>query len=81
MLKNLRESTSHEKVRQFHEKMYRPDNMAIVCAGQIEAEAIIEVLEKFEQKILAKVTIYYFYLFVLKWWFIFYTCKTAPANK
>ncbi len=57
ILKNLRESTSHQKVVSFHKKMYRPDNMAIICAGQIEAAAIIQVLEKFEQKILDKVNV------------------------
>ena len=36
--------------------MYRSDNMAIICAGQIEASEVIKVLEKFEQKILSKVS-------------------------
>ncbi len=56
LLKNLRESTSHQKVCDFHKKMYRPDNMAIICAGLIEPEEVIEVLEKFEEKIMSKVT-------------------------
>ena len=55
MLKNLRETTSHQKVCNYHKSMYRPDNMAIVIAGQIEAEEVIECLEKFEEKILGKV--------------------------
>lgn len=52
VLKNLRESISHQKVCDYHQKMYRPDNMALIIAGQIDAEEIIEVLEKFEEKIL-----------------------------
>ena len=55
LLKNLRESTSHRKVVEFHRRMYRPDNMAIVCAGMLEAQEVIEVLERFEDKILSKV--------------------------
>lgn len=53
ILKNLRESTSHKKVCDYHNKMYRPDNMAIIVAGQIDSDEIIKVLEKFEEKILA----------------------------
>lgn len=52
ILKNLRESTSHKKVCDYHKKMYRPDNMAIIIAGQIDPNEIIQVLEKFEEKIL-----------------------------
>lgn len=55
ILKNLRESTSHQKVIDFHKKMYRTNNMAIICAGQIQANEIIQVLEKYEEKILSKV--------------------------
>ncbi len=58
ILKNLRESTSHEKVVNYHRKMYRADNMAIICAGLIDAEEVIQVLEKFERKILSQVIKY-----------------------
>jgi Zn-dependent M16 (insulinase) family peptidase len=54
VMKNLRESTTHEKVRAYHKRMYRADNMAIVVAGQIEADELIEVLERFEKKMLDK---------------------------
>ena len=55
ILKNLRTSTSHRKVRDYHELMYRPDNMAIIVVGQIECDEVIGVLSQFEKKILAKV--------------------------
>lgn len=55
MLENLRSSCSHKKVCDYHDKMYRPDNMAVIIAGKIEDEDVIEVLEKFEKKILSKV--------------------------
>jgi Zn-dependent M16 (insulinase) family peptidase len=54
IMHNLRTSTSHKKVCDYHTKMYRPENMAVIIAGQIEASEIISVLEKFEKKILAK---------------------------
>jgi Zn-dependent M16 (insulinase) family peptidase len=54
ILRNLRESTSHEKVKQYHQKLYRPNNAAIIVLGQIEPSELIETLEKFEEKILAR---------------------------
>ncbi len=61
ILKNLRESTSHKKVCEYHKKMYRPDNMAIIIAGQIDPEEIIQVLLEFENKILENNGNNYFY--------------------
>lgn len=55
VLHNLRTSCSHAKVVDYHKKMYRADNLAIVVAGQINDEEIIECLSKFEEKILSKV--------------------------
>ncbi len=55
-LKNLRESCSHKKVCDYHKKMYKPDNVAIIVAGDVDPEEIISVLENFEAKILSKVT-------------------------
>ena len=56
ILKNLRESTSHEKVTAYHRKMYRPENAAVIVAGQIEPHELIKVLETFEEKLLKKVS-------------------------
>ena len=58
-LKNLRTTTTHARVCEFHNKYYKPGNMAIVIAGEIEADEIIEVLEKFEEKILTKVNFFF----------------------
>lgn len=57
-LNNLRTSCSHQKVVDYHKKMYRPDNLAIIIAGQIDDNEIIEELVKFEEKILSKVFIH-----------------------
>lgn len=60
VLHNLRTSCSHKKVVAYHKKMYRADNLAIVVTGQINEEELIEVLGKFEEKILSKVEQIYF---------------------
>jgi Zn-dependent M16 (insulinase) family peptidase len=56
MLQNLRTSTSHQKVCNYHNEMYRPGNMALIIVGQIDCEEVIAVLDKFEQKLLSKKT-------------------------
>ena len=53
-LKNLRSSTSNEKVRKYHEEFYRPENLVINVIGHIDPEEIFEVLMEVEQKILDK---------------------------
>lgn len=53
-LHNLRNSTSNEKVRSYHKKLYRPDNLYVIITGQIDAEDVFKALEPVEQKILAK---------------------------
>jgi Zn-dependent M16 (insulinase) family peptidase len=54
VMKNLRESTTYAKVRAYHKRMYRADNVAIVVAGQIEADELVTALEQFEKKMLDK---------------------------
>lgn len=53
-LKNLRESTNNEKVRNFHKKFYRPENLAIIVTGKVSAEDIFRTLKPFENKIISK---------------------------
>lgn len=54
IMKNLRTSTSYQKVCDYHKKFYRPDNMAIIVAGQIDDKELIDVLNNFEKKLLTK---------------------------
>lgn len=56
VLRNLRDSCSHEKVIKYHKKMYKPNNIAIIVAGEVEDSEVIEVLENFESKMLGKVS-------------------------
>ncbi len=53
-LKNLRESTTIEKVRNYHKAFYRPENTYITVTGPIEPEDIFKALEPVEQKLIKK---------------------------
>ncbi|XP_027214952.2 uncharacterized protein C05D11.1 isoform X2 [Penaeus vannamei] len=54
IMKNLRESTSNEKIRKYHHEFYRPENLNIIITGQVEPEEVFSALEGIEQKILRK---------------------------
>lgn len=54
MLKNLRESTSNEKVRNYHKAFYRPENLVLVITGQVKAAEVFKALQSVEETILAK---------------------------
>ncbi|KAJ8729556.1 hypothetical protein PYW08_001137 [Mythimna loreyi] len=54
IMKNLRESTDNTKVRDFHKKFYRAENLTIILTGQIEAEDVFEALTTVENDIIAK---------------------------
>lgn len=57
-LKNLRESTTNEKVRQYHQEFYRPENLTIVITGQVKHADVFKALQIIEKKIISKVYIY-----------------------
>lgn len=44
------------QVRNFHKKFYRPENLTIILAGQIQADDVFRVLGTVEDDIIAKVT-------------------------
>ncbi|CAK9798548.1 Uncharacterized protein C05D11.1 [Anthophora plagiata] len=54
VLKNLRESTNNEKVRQYHQEFYRPENLTIVITGQVKHADVFEALQTIEKKIMSK---------------------------
>ena len=54
IMKNLRESTSHAKVVQYHRDYYRPDNLGLVITGQVEVEEVLNTVAEYEEKILGK---------------------------
>ncbi|XP_065211610.1 uncharacterized protein C05D11.1-like [Planococcus citri] len=49
---NLRKSTSIDKIRKFHNKFYRAENLTIIVAGLIKEIDLIKALYKFEEKLL-----------------------------
>ncbi|CAG4968392.1 unnamed protein product [Colias eurytheme] len=54
IMKNLRESTTNIKVRDFHKKFYRPENLTIILTGQIKADDVFKALATVEDDIIAK---------------------------
>lgn len=44
-------------MRNFHKKFYRPENLTIILAGQIEAQDVFKALEVVEDDIISKVNI------------------------
>ena len=55
-LSNLRESTTIEKVREYHRKFYRPENLYITVTGNVEGKEVFKALDSVERKILSKRT-------------------------
>ena len=54
IMKNLRESTSHQKVVNYHRDYYRPENLGIVITGQVDVDDVLDTVTKVEEGILAK---------------------------
>lgn len=57
IMKNLRDSTTNEKIKAYHRTYYRPENLCLIITGQVEAEKVFEVLKPFEEKIMSKVCV------------------------
>jgi Zn-dependent M16 (insulinase) family peptidase len=55
-LSNLRTSTTIEKVRAYHKKFYRPENLYITVTGNVEGKQVFAALDSVERKILSKRT-------------------------
>ncbi|GFR13936.1 uncharacterized protein C05D11.1 [Trichonephila clavata] len=51
LLKNLRESTTNEKVKAYHKEFYRPENLCVIIVGQVNAEKVFEALQPVEERI------------------------------
>ena len=54
LLKDLRESTTIEKVRAYHKKYYRPENTYLTITGGIQPEMVFEALDSVERKLMEK---------------------------
>ncbi|KAL7287806.1 hypothetical protein TKK_0018181 [Trichogramma kaykai] len=51
-LKNLRESTSNQKVKDYHQNYYRPENLCVIITGQVKHENVFKALWPIEEKIM-----------------------------
>lgn len=49
-LDSIRTSTNIDKVRAFHEKFYRSDNLTLIISGQIDPEKVFETLKPIQEK-------------------------------
>ncbi|CAG9812208.1 unnamed protein product [Chironomus riparius] len=54
IMKNIRESLSIEKIRDYHKKFYRAENFAIIICGQVEIEEIAKSIDSIEKKVIAR---------------------------
>lgn len=54
IMKNLRESTTNEKVRNYHKEFYRPENLRLIIVGLIKPDDVFRALEPVESKIIEK---------------------------
>ena len=48
IMANLRESTTNEKVRDYHSQFYKPENLGLIITGQVEAEQVFAAIEDME---------------------------------
>lgn len=51
---NLRNETNNEKVRAYHKKYYRPENLQILVIGQIESDKLLTTVHEYEDRIVEK---------------------------
>lgn len=64
IMKNLRESTTNTKVKNYHREFYRPENLKVIITGQVKHDDVFRALEKLENKIVSKVRIFYIILYI-----------------
>ena len=53
-LENLRDSTTNKKIREYHKKFYRPDNLYLTITGMLDPAQVFKALERLENKIISK---------------------------
>lgn len=54
IMANLRDSTSHQKVCDYHKEFYRPENLCLIITGQVSADEVFQALKPVEEKIVSK---------------------------
>lgn len=54
ILKNIRDSLTIEKIREYHSRYYRAENLAVIIAGKVNIEEIEKAMAPIEEKILTR---------------------------
>jgi Zn-dependent M16 (insulinase) family peptidase len=54
IMKNIRDSLTIEKIRDYHKQYYRAENLAVIIAGKVEIDEIEKAIKPIEQKILKR---------------------------
>ena len=54
IMKNLRESTSHKKVVDYHKQFYRPENLRVIITGRVDPADLFKVMDDVDETIAAK---------------------------
>lgn len=54
IMKNIRDSLTIEKIREFHKKFYRSENLALIVAGKVSIEEVEKAISPIEEKILKR---------------------------
>lgn len=54
IIENIRTSTSHKKVFDYHKAFYRPENLCLIITGQVKPEELFAKLKEFEKKSICK---------------------------
>jgi len=66
-LENLRNSTTIEKVRQYHKEFYRTENLLLTITGSINETQLFETVRSIEEKVLKKQSLDLNYSFERPW--------------
>jgi len=66
-LENMRNSTTIEKVRQYHQKLYRSENLILTITGRIDETQLFEKVRHIEEKVLKKRSLDQNYSFDRPW--------------
>ena len=53
-LRNLRNSTTIAKIKEYHKKFYRPENLVLTITGTIDEEELFEALMGTEEKVISR---------------------------
>ncbi|KAK6619201.1 hypothetical protein RUM44_003583 [Polyplax serrata] len=53
-LKNLRESTDNNKIKNYHKQFYTPENLTLIITGTVDEGEFFKALTPVEEKILSK---------------------------